>query len=153
MYPDFCHCVSTPRAFIQLFNSASVVDLTLPRRDIGLPFQEPRLMRGPVELIQYLPTPQPSPAGLTTANRMFPICAPLKCQNSGTPEFWWSIFFASKFSCEKDGLHQSRMFPTLAILNAPKSGTPDFGVKPGNDGGNRINFIRSCSNLHIIGAG
>jgi hypothetical protein len=29
------------------------------------------------------------------------------------------------------------MFPTLAILNAPKSGTPDFGVKPGNDGGNR----------------
>src|SRR5216683_7937160 len=77
MYPDFCHCVSTPRAFIQLFNSASVVDLTLPRRDIGLPFQEPRLMRGPVELIQYLARPQPSPAGLTTANRMFPICAPL----------------------------------------------------------------------------
>jgi hypothetical protein len=34
-------------------------------------------------------------------------------------------------------LHQSRMFPTLVILNAPKSGTPDFGVKPGNDGGNR----------------
>jgi hypothetical protein len=29
------------------------------------------------------------------------------------------------------------MFPTLAILNAPKSGTPDFGVKRGNDGGNR----------------
>jgi hypothetical protein len=29
------------------------------------------------------------------------------------------------------------MFPTLAILNAPKSETPDFGVKPGNDGGNR----------------
>jgi hypothetical protein len=29
------------------------------------------------------------------------------------------------------------MFPTLVILNAPKSGTPDFGVKPGNDGGNR----------------
>jgi hypothetical protein len=45
------------------------------------------------------------------------------------------------------------MFPTLAILNSPKSGTPDFGVKPGNDGGERINFIRSCSNLHIIGAG
>jgi hypothetical protein len=35
---------------------------------------------------------------------MFPICAPLKCQNSGTPEFWWSIFFASKLSCEEDGL-------------------------------------------------
>jgi hypothetical protein len=48
-----------------------------------------------------------------------------------------SIFFASKLSCEKDGLHQSRMFSTLVILNAPKSGTPDFGVKPGNDGGNR----------------
>jgi hypothetical protein len=29
------------------------------------------------------------------------------------------------------------MFPTLVILNAPKSGTPDFGVKLGNDGGNR----------------
>ena len=39
--------------------------------------------------------PAASPAGLTTANRMFPICARLKDQNSGTPEFWWSIFFAS----------------------------------------------------------
>ena len=46
-----------------------------------------------------------------------------------------------KSSCEKDGLHQSRMFPTLAILNAPKSGTPDFGVKPGNDGGNRSTSV------------
>jgi hypothetical protein len=35
------------------------------------------------------------------------------------------------------------MFPTLVILNAPKSGTPDFGVKPGNDGGNR-----GASDLH-----
>src|SRR5260370_20945201 len=87
-----------------------------------------------LDLRRFSPRPAASPAGLTTANRMFPICAPLKCQNSGTPEFWWSIFFASKFSCEEDGLHQSRMFPTLAILNAPKSGTPDFGVKPGNDG-------------------
>src|SRR6266849_5575960 len=33
--------------------------------------------------------------------------------------------------------NQSRMFPTLATLDAPKSGTPDFGVKLGNDGGNR----------------
>jgi hypothetical protein len=29
------------------------------------------------------------------------------------------------------------MFSTLAILGVPKSGTPDFGVKPGNDAGNR----------------
>jgi hypothetical protein len=29
------------------------------------------------------------------------------------------------------------MYSTLAIFSMPKSGTPDFGVKPGNDGGNR----------------
>src|SRR6266478_5159837 len=40
--------------------------------------------------------------------------------------------FAKRMDC-----NQSRMFPTLVIQTAPKSGTPDFGVKPGNDGGNR----------------
>src|SRR5216683_1321965 len=74
--------------------------------------------RGPlkqisVELIQYLPRPAASPAGLTTANRMFPICVHLKGQNSGTPEFWWSILFASKFLRRR--------------WIAPKSDVSDFG--------------------------
>src|SRR5580704_3241627 len=57
--------------------------------------------------------PAASPAGLTTANRMFPICVHLNGQNSGTPEFWWSIFFASKF------LRRGWI--------APKSDDSDFG--------------------------
>ena len=50
------------------------------------------------------------------------------------------IFFFEEMDC-----NQSRMFPTLLMLSAPKSGTPDFGVKPGNDGGERINFTGSHS--------
>src|SRR5258708_12339532 len=42
-----------------------------------------------------------------------------------------------KILAKRMDCNQSRMFPTLATLNAPKSATPDFGVKPGNDGGNR----------------
>jgi|HubBroStandDraft_6_1064221.scaffolds.fasta_scaffold111778_2 hypothetical protein len=30
------------------------------------------------------------PSGWTSANRMFPICVHVKCQDSGTPEFWKS---------------------------------------------------------------
>ena len=83
-----------------------------------------------------------SPAGLTTANRMFPICAPFKAPELRNTRVLVVHLLRIKVSCEKDGLHQSRMFPTLVILNAPKSGTPDFDVKPGNDGGNRGTSVR-----------
>ncbi len=52
--------------------------------------------------------------------------------SSGGPSSSHQSFLAKRMDC-----NQSRMFPTLATLNAPKSGTPDFGVKPGNDSGNR----------------
>jgi hypothetical protein len=67
---------------------------------------------------------------------MFPICVHLKGQNSGTPEFWWSIFFASKF-LRKGWIAPKSDVSDFGYFNAPKSGTPDFGVKPGNDSGNR----------------
>src|SRR5258708_13780400 len=62
-----------------------------------------------------------SPAGLTTANRMFPICVHVNCQNSGTPEFWWSIIFAKKMDCR---------------------------VKPGNDGGVCVNLTGTGPHTH-----
>src|SRR5258708_7594170 len=54
-------------------------------------------MRGPVELIQYLPAAQRRPRAWPPQIGCFRFASILKCQNSGTPEFWWSIFFASKF--------------------------------------------------------
>src|SRR5258708_21621996 len=80
-------------------------------RRAGIRFMQPTRYAWPGRLNPVLARPAASPAGPSSSHQ--------------------------SFSCEKDGLHQSRMFPTLAILNAPKSGTPDFGVKPGNDGGNR----------------